>query len=359
MVLIYTDKSHYVSESRRYLIDLLRPFIPRNRFKEFEIDDSIISLTIDIKKCHFVVLPMAWNYYLVSNQKSKALDLIQLAKLSNKKIIICNRGDYFYLLPNYENIIGFMYSAFQSKSNNLTFALPVIIRDPLLSYNKDEITVRRFQETPTVGFCGQTDPSILVSFFKSIKRMYQNFNYYRNSNGYYSDNVTPPTYMRKKILDIIQSSPIIESNFIRRNRYRGGKPKSKESLDKLQRQFFENIEDSDYTICVRGTGNFSARLYETLAMGRIPIFINTDCILPFENVINWRNHVVWIEYDEVEQISDKIIKFHRSLSSMSFTKLQQDNRSLWEEYFKFSGFYNQFVNLLQKLNLRYVSQKRD
>ena len=86
MVLIYTDKSHYVSESRRYLIDLLRPFIPRNRFKEFEIDDSIISLTIDIKKCHFVVLPMAWNYYLVSNQKSKALDLIQLAKLSNKKI---------------------------------------------------------------------------------------------------------------------------------------------------------------------------------------------------------------------------------------------------------------------------------
>ena len=203
MVLIYTDKSHYVSESRRYLIDLLRPFIPRNRFKEFEIDDSIISLTIDIKKCHFVVLPMAWNYYLVSNQKSKALDLIQLAKLSNKKIIICNRGDYFYLLPNYENIIGFMYSAFQSKSNNLTFALPVIIRDPLLTYNKDKIIVRRFQETPTVGFCGQTDPSILVSFFKSIKRMYQNFNYYRNSNGYFSDNVTPPTYMRKKILDIM------------------------------------------------------------------------------------------------------------------------------------------------------------
>ena len=110
---------------------------------------------------------------------------------------------------------------------------------------------------------------------------------------------------------------------------------------------------------MRGTGNFSARLYETLAMGRIPIFINTDCILPFENVINWRNHVVWIEYDEVEQISDKIIEFHRSLSSMSFTKLQQDNRSLWEEYFKFSGFYNQFVNLLQKLNLRYVSQKTD
>ena len=45
----------------------------------------------------------------------------------NKKIIICNRGDYFYPLPNYENIIGFMYSAFQSKSNNLTFALFFLI----------------------------------------------------------------------------------------------------------------------------------------------------------------------------------------------------------------------------------------
>ena len=117
MVLIYTDKSHYVSESRRYLIDLLRTFIPSNRFKEFEIDDSIISLTIDIKKCHFVVLPMAWNYYLVSNQKSKALDLIQLAKLNNKKIIICNRGDYYYLLPNYDNICIARY--YQGSTVNL------------------------------------------------------------------------------------------------------------------------------------------------------------------------------------------------------------------------------------------------
>ena len=40
--------------------------------------------------------------------------------------------------------------------------------------------------------------------------------------------------------------------------------------------------DNLYGLCVRGFGNFSFRLGETLMMGRIPILIDTECILPFD-----------------------------------------------------------------------------
>ena len=69
--------------------------------------------------------------------------------------------------------------------------------------------------------------------------------------------------------------------------------------------FFQNISDTDYTICIRGTGNFSQRLYEVLAFGRIPIFIDTDSILPYDEIINWRDYCVWVKPDELGVVTRK------------------------------------------------------
>ena len=116
----------------------------------------------------------------------------------------------------------------------------------------------------------------------------------------------------------------------------------------LREDFFQNINNTDYTLCIRGTGNFSARFYETLALGRILVFINTDCILPFNNEIDWQKHVVWIDYDEISNIKTRICQFHQSLTQESFQKLQYENRMLWEKYFNFSGFFKEFVLSLKK-----------
>ena len=92
-------------------------------------------------------------------------------------------------------------------------------------------------------------------------------------------------------------------------------------------------------VCVRGAGNFSVRLYETLAMGRIPVFVNTDCIIPLENAIDWKAHVVWVEMDEIDKIIDKVLSFHGQLNKDSFIALSQANRRLWEERLRVSGFF--------------------
>ena len=43
----------------------------------------------------------------------------------------------------------------------------------------------------------------------------------------------------------------------------------------------KNLRDNCFNVCMRGAGNFSYRLYETMMMGRIPIIINSDQVFPF------------------------------------------------------------------------------
>ena len=101
-------------------------------------------------------------------------------------------------------------------------------------------------------------------------------------------------------------------------------------------------------LCLRGAGNCSDRFYETLAMGSVPLFVNTDSQLPFDDAIDWRRHVVWVEQEELPQIGEKLAEFHSSLSEEQFLQLQQDNRKLWEDYLRPTECYRQVLERVLK-----------
>ena len=88
MLKIFTDLSHYNSNQRKYLADILRPFLPNNRFSEFGIDKDIIVLVNTIEESHICLLPMSWNYYVDTNQINIAKRLILKAEAAEKKILI-------------------------------------------------------------------------------------------------------------------------------------------------------------------------------------------------------------------------------------------------------------------------------
>jgi hypothetical protein len=56
---------------------------------------------------------------------------------------------------------------------------------------------------------------------------------------------------------------------------------------KMESEFFQNIYENLLTVCIRGFGNYSVRFFQTLAMGRIPVFIESDSVLPFESQIEY------------------------------------------------------------------------
>ena len=79
-----------------------------------------------------------------------------------------------------------------------------------------------------------------------------------------------------------------------------------------------------------------------------PIFVNTDCILPFDDIIEWKKHVIWIEKNEILDINSIILEFHNGLTQDLFTNLQNENRQIWEHYFSFAGFIQELISYLKK-----------
>lgn len=96
-------------------------------------------------------------------------------------------------------------------------------------------------------------------------------------------------------------------------------------------------------ICIRGGGNFSVRFYEALAMGRIPILIDTDSSLPLSDVIQWKDHVVWVPYKDRNRVDTILIDFHNRLKKEEFEDLQLRNRKLWEDYLRYGSFFKKMI----------------
>lgn len=160
-----------------------------------------------------------------------------------------------------------------------------------------------------------------------------------------SQELYPPILLRQRILDLLSRHPGIETNFVPRSRYKAGAI-TKQEKEQARQEFFANIQDTDYTVCVRGGGNFSVRLYETLAMGRIPILVDTDCLLPFASDPRWRECCVYVERHEIPYISEKVLTFHESHSEEAFIEIQCQGRLFWEEKLSFNGFFIHFPEYL-------------
>ena len=345
---IYIGNVNYNNQKRIFLVDYLKPIIPKKQIEKYHLSSMPIQIVDSQNESDCFLLPYSWNYYIKTNKVNSANEFIIEAKESNKKIIIWVSGDYHFSLPPYDNIIGLYASIYRSKLNANIIPLPVIIRDPLSVLEFKEIEVSAFKKQPMIGFCGHVDSNLIVSIIKVIRLLLHNLKHYLK---FYDDNfepILPATYLRKKILLFLENSENIKTNFIRRNRYKGGKLAKSHSVT-IKRDFLNNIINSDYTLCIRGSGNFSARFYETLALGRIPVFINTDCALPFSDLIEWKKHVVWVEMEEVANVHTKILSFHKSLTSDQFINLQISNRRLWEQYFSYPGFFIQSTSYLKKI----------
>ena len=93
----------------------------------------------------------------------------------------------------------------------------------------------------------------------------------------------------------VKSSPRVTSKIIMNTQYWGGAPGHPDVI----RPYLQNIVDTQFTLCGRGTGNFSARFYHTLALGRIPIVVDTDMVFPLEHLIAWDNIIVRCKEEEV------------------------------------------------------------
>ena len=347
MLIIYTDKNHYDPKSRSYLPDILRPFIPSNRLVEFSLDQDKIAITDNIESADICMLPFAWNYYAKSGKIEYVDNFIQKANKYNKKTIVWCFGDR-YINVNRENTLVFRHSSYASIRQNNEYVLPVFIRDPLKFLKLDGIYIRNKNPKPSLGFCGQSDKLLLQTVLKINYRILNKLKYKLSKSSWNPRYILPPTFFRRKILNDLGSNKDIECNFIINSLYKGRHFLKKYNERESRGLFYNNINSNDYTVCIRGGGNFSTRFYEVLALGKIPIFIDTDCILPLDDIIKWKTHCNWIDINEKNNVIDLVQEFHSNLNDIDFISMQKNNRKLWEEHLSYIGYFNNFPKLIMK-----------
>lgn len=98
-------------------------------------------------------------------------------------------------------------------------------------------------------------------------------------------------------------------------------------------EFIDNMKRNLYSFVIRGDGNFSFRLAETYMMGRIPVFIDTGGILPFEDQIPYKDTMVYVP--NIESDVDMILRsWHDNHTEQQILDIQRQNRIIWENYFR-------------------------
>ena len=108
---------------------------------------------------------------------------------------------------------------------------------------------------------------------------------------------------------------------------------------KLEKLFVNNISKCDYVLCVRGTGNYSGRFYMALNAGRIPVVIDTDIVIPFENKL----HLVKVPVESIEKIGDYILKHFETTSESELEIMKQENRNVYHQYIAPDKFLTSFL----------------
>ncbi|WP_067148339.1 exostosin domain-containing protein [Pseudotamlana agarivorans] len=333
MLKIYTNKTFLTEAYRKKVFPLLFDlcYLKHKGLVEY------FSLVEEAKDCDIMIMPIDYAKFI---KHQKAFDtLLMLSKTYKMPLWIYTAGDYGFT-NSIENAYTFRLGGFKSQLPKHTFVMPSFINDPydmVLEY-RGFVAVKK-AEKPSIGFVGHAQSGIL----KYTKELVNHLKFHATRQAYRltvdSQSFFPSSIKRAKLLRKLEQSQSLKTNFILRNKYRGDL--SIEEGKKLtEKEFFQNIYVNAYTFCIRGRGNFSVRFYETLAVGRIPILLDTDCKLPLEDSIDWNKHVVILNSQSPDSLENQILNFHNSLTAEEFEALQASNRHLWlnylrrEEYFK-------------------------
>jgi hypothetical protein len=333
---IYSHKS-FLPPDERHVV-LLFPFwglIPEpkgdkdtGRFDEYAkrgVDFFELVPTLDAADA--ALLPFEWRSrsqwgHVYADRVRFANRLADEAHKFHKRVIIFFNNDSDEPIP-VDHVIIFRTSFYRSRRGSNEFAFPGWSIDFLGRYLEGRPRPRKKGLSPVVGYCGYVDYDL-----RNLKSLV--LHVIRKLLG---KQINSAASLRGRAVRALRSDRRLNFNFICRTGFAGTAGES------ARLEYVRNIVESDYALVTRGAGNFSYRLYEVLSCGRIPVFIDTDCVLPFDHVIDWKKYCVWTDASELDSLADKICEFHDTISETEFEELQRSIRNLYENWISPVGFY--------------------
>jgi hypothetical protein len=335
---IFSDKSFL--EKNQQCIPMLYPFFGENSNdfnpihpSTFETYNSIGSHFFELtalENADLAVFPIPWEYvicnlgyeemFTIFHDKADAYGIptvIFFVSDSSEPVLL-------------KNTIVFRTSSYRSTRKKYEYSLPAWSGDILTQYFNGQSLIRERQSSALIGFTGFAPHYSFISKILNNK-IKLTLNLREPNQG---DNLS----LRSDIVKILQKNESIRKNIIIRNKFWGIVSDETEKI-RQRNEFIQNLLNCDYSLCVRGAGNFSFRFYETLCCGRIPILVNTDCVFPYDFEIDWKKYCIWVESKDIGNIGEIIADYNNQITSQEFIDLQYRCREVWQNYLSPEGFF--------------------
>lgn len=315
-------------------------------FKQLPHDFSFTTFDVvpDIEKADFVVIPQGVRK-LDRDTRAYLANMATLAKTHGKQLLVFMTGDYCYRLHiDIPNTVVY-------KSSDFKHALRQneIVPAPYVGDLAEEhpIQWRSKGARPVVSFCGYAG-------FPSLKNKikYIGTNLLLSMKAFLVGKDIPKAYkrgiyFRLQALKHLRKDSRINPLFIIRTTFSGNVTTAEKDPATLRKEFLDNIVNSDFVLTPKGDGNFSARFYETLSLGRIPVLIDTDMVLPFSDLIDYDSFIVRVPYMDVHKAGDYIMRWWDARSDEEFQATQRSARNAFETYLRYDRYFNRALPLLR------------
>ena len=313
MIKIWYDKSLFRGYSGLTEAVLCAPFEDPKKFEEDNFEHNRFQKAVDtgskyleystLDDCDYVVIPYKWDNRSVSSN-----EIINIAKSKGKKVITLYNDDF--TPTNYlSKEEGYMFTTTIQKSSRREneFSFPAFTGDFYPQYGS------KYNLSRSIGFCGGITHQIRLDIIND--------------------------FLNNKILKF---DPLIRRGF--------WAPEM--SKDDARVEYFNHMERNTFILCVRGAGNFSYRLYESMMMGRIPVIIDTDQVLPFEDIIDYSEFAIRIDYgylySKTSGIQIEILSKIKDFTDEDIIQMQVKSRENWLEYMSPQGWIKNFSKELNE-----------
>jgi hypothetical protein len=207
------------------------------------------------------------------------------------------------------------------------------------------LVLRPKADLPVIGFCGWANYSSLFNCLGS----YVNALYTRTRAAFsifhasYFRALRRGLPLRRKAIKVLKKSTIVRTSFVIRDSYSGHAETIRMDPKQAREEYIRNLRDADLALSIKGGGNYSLRFFEALSLGRVPLLLDTECVLPLEKVIDYSAFMVKVPQLKLGKIDRVAADFWRSLTPDRYREMQEKARQAFETHLSVKGFFTFMV----------------
>jgi len=281
-----------------FLVENDVSYPPQNKSKNIESKFYKYLLNENNSSSNLVYIPIQWEKYISENREnlSELSNFIKNLDKSKKYFTICRHTGG--PLIDIDNCI--IFSPTGANSIYLTQS------------QKKKDSVR--YETPRAENLSYVYIPLLADKYQNIgekKKIYKGVYLGRNTHPIRIELEKKFRFKRKYKVENLKSMTI-------------------DSIKENNASYIDLVSSSYFNFCPRGFGPTSYRIFESIQLNSIPIYISDYFIKPFGSEIDWDKLCLFVSLEEIDKIPSKIDKI---LATNRHLEMMEYGRYCLKEYF--------------------------